>query len=85
MISFDRMRRSRWLTSRSAPKCVAEGLAEVDRSGRVEEVVDPVAGYVGAYVLSIEDILASAPGPPAGAGIELTDEEFDDFLRAARS
>lgn len=72
---------------------VAEGLAEVDRLGRlialdharVQEVVDPAAGFVGDYVVPLEEILASAPGPEPGAGIELTDDEFADFLRAARS
>ncbi len=72
---------------------VAEGVAEMDRLGRliglqharVEEVVDPAASFVGGYVVSLEEILATAPGPELGAGIELTDDEFADFLRAARS
>lgn len=32
--------------------------------------------------VSLEEILASAPGVEPGAGIELTDEEFDSFMAA---
>jgi hypothetical protein len=49
------------------------------------EVIDPADGLVGDYVVPLEEILASAPGPEPGSGIELTDQEFAAFLRAARS
>lgn len=71
----------------------AEGGATVDSAGRVvsldhatvHEVVDPGAPYIGPYVVSVNEILASAPGADMDGGLDLTDEEFDEFLRAARS
>lgn len=71
----------------------AEGDATVDSAGRVvsldnatvHEVVDPAAPYIGPYVVSVNEILASAPGADMDGGLDLTDEEFDEFLRAARS
>jgi hypothetical protein len=53
--------------------------------GEEQAVIDPADGLVGDYVVPLEEILASAPGLEPGAGIELTDEEFAAFLRAARS
>jgi hypothetical protein len=53
--------------------------------GKEQAVIDPTDGLVGDYVVPLEEILASAPGPEPGAGIQLTDDEFADFLRAARS
>lgn len=72
---------------------MAEGGATFNSAGRVvaldnvrvHEVVDPGAPYVGRYVVSVEEILTSAPGADMAGGLDLTDEEFEDFLRAARS
>lgn len=72
---------------------IAHGEGTVDASGRVvslsnvtiESVVDPAVAYLGGEVAKLDEILASAPGPDFGGGIALTDEEFDDFLRASHS
>jgi hypothetical protein len=72
---------------------MAEGGATFNSAGRVvaldnvkvHEVVDPGAPYVGRYVVTVEEILASAPGADMDGGLDLTDEEFEEFLRAARS
>lgn len=71
----------------------AEGRGVKDASGRlvmlenarVFAIADPTAPYLGGHVVSIDEILASAPGPVMGGGIDLTDDEFEAFLRAARS
>jgi hypothetical protein len=52
---------------------------------KVETVVDPGAALMDRSVAPIEMILASAPGPGPDGGIDLTDEEFAEFLKAARS
>ena len=51
---------------------------------RVRQVDDPGAEFLRHRVVSIEEILASAPGPDAEGGLDLTDEEFDGFVRAMR-
>jgi len=63
-------------TRNSAGRVVALG------NVRVHEVVDPGAPYVGRYVVPVEEILESAPGPDPDGGIDLTDEEMAAFLRA---
>ncbi len=71
---------------------VAEGEASRNPAGRVvilsdvrvHQVDDPGAEFLGHRVVSIEEILSSAPGPDIEGGLDLTDEEFDAFLRAMR-
>lgn len=50
----------------------------------VARVDDPARELESDEVLTIDEILASAPGPDADGGIDLTDDEFDAFLEAAR-
>ncbi|MDO3634693.1 hypothetical protein Q2100_02930 [Mycolicibacterium sp. KC 300] len=72
---------------------LAHGEGTINASGRlvalnnvtVEPVIDPASDFVGNGVSSLDEILASAPGPSFDGGIELTDDEFNFFLRAARS
>lgn len=72
---------------------IAEGTAILHASGRlvalesarVLPAEDPAAEFLGSRVVAPEEILASAPGPDFDGGIDLTDEEFEAFLRAARS
>ena len=71
----------------------AEGQGVADASGRVVAlenarvfaIADLAAACLDQRVVSVDEILASAPGPVLGGGINLTDEEFEAFLRAARS
>ena len=44
-----------------------------------------LAAHVDNGLIGLDEILASAPGPDADGGIDLTDEEFTVFLEAARS
>jgi len=72
---------------------MAHGTGILHASGRllaldsvqVEHVDDPAAEYLGSRVVPLAEILASAPGPDPDGGIDLTDEEFEAFLEAARS
>jgi hypothetical protein len=65
------------------------GAPELDMRGRltrihdatIEAAPEPLAGEVVPGVVSLEEILASAPGIEPG-GIELTEAEFDAFFEA---
>ncbi len=69
------------------------GVPERDSAGRltqlldatIEAASDPLRGSGLHEVMSVEDILASAPGPDIDGGIDLTDEEFAPFLEAVHS
>ena len=71
----------------------AEGRATFNAAGRlialedthVVSVDDPAAPYLDRAAVSIETILASAPGPDPEGVIDLDDEELAAFLRAATS
>lgn len=71
---------------------VAVGVPEYDADGGIAAIrnatISPAAdvsvtGLVPSGV-PIEEILASAPGPGLEHALDLTDEEFDSFLRAVR-
>lgn len=72
---------------------VAQGTGALASSGRlvslddatVHPAEDPAAGHLGHAVANLNEILASAPGPNADGGIDLTDEEFASFLEATRA
>ncbi len=51
----------------------------------IEPVDDPAAPYVNRKVSTLEVILASAPGPDPAGAIDLDEEEFAAFLKAATS
>ena len=57
---------------------------EVSTTTRDLEPLDDRAGeLVGEAVPTLDELLASAPGPDADHGIALSDEEFTSFLDAA--
>lgn len=72
---------------------VARGDAELHESGRlvvldnasISRVDDPAAEHLNRSVATLDEILAGAPGPDIDGGIDLTDDEFQAFLEAARS
>ncbi len=72
---------------------VARGEAVLHESGRlvvldnasISRVDDPAAEHMDRSVTTLDEILASAPGPDIDGGIDLTDDEFQAFLEAARS
>jgi hypothetical protein len=51
----------------------------------IERVDDPAATHLDNEVIGLDEILSSAPGPDIDGGLDLTDEEFAAFLKAARS
>lgn len=72
---------------------VARGDAVLHESGRlvvldnasISRADDPAAEHMDRSVTTLDEILASAPGPDIDGGIDLNDEEFQAFLEAARS
>lgn len=54
-------------------------------NARVLATGDPAAAFLSSHVVSLDEILASAPGPDPSGGLDLTDEEAAEFLRAIRS
>ncbi len=74
----------RWVMAEGDATSNSEGRVVVLEHARVHEVVDPGAPYVGRYVVPVEEILESAPGPDPYGGIDLTDDEMAAFLRAIR-
>ncbi|WP_102145413.1 hypothetical protein [Mycobacterium sp. QGD 101] len=74
-----------WVIAEGQAVNHASGRLVALESARVLPAADPAAEYLGPRVVAVDEILASAPGPDIGGGIDLTDEEFEAFLRAARS
>jgi hypothetical protein len=50
----------------------------------VELVHDPVRDLVNDEMVTIDQLIASAPGPDPRGGFDLTDDEFASFLEVAR-
>ena len=70
---------------------VAAGVPEYDSDGELVSIrnasISAAAVTASALVLSaapIEQILASAPGPDQERGLDLSDGDFESFLRAVR-
>jgi hypothetical protein len=74
-----------WVVARGDAVMHGSGRLVVLDNASVSPVDDPAAEHVGASVTTIDEILASAPGPDIDGGIDLTDDEFTAFLEAARS
>ena len=73
-----------WVTAEGLATRSASGRVKILDAARVLETVDPAAEFLGDHNMSIEEILASAPGPDLDGGIELTDEEWAAFREAIR-
>jgi hypothetical protein len=71
---------------------IVTGSPELDARGRLAQIhdaaivaaPDPLGWAVVPGVVSLDEILRSAPGPDPEGGIDLNDEEFASFLEAAR-
>lgn len=69
---------------------IARGSPVVDAGGRRTHIHEASVEVAPEFVersrlhevVSLDEILASAPGPDPDGGIELTDDEFDDFWAA---
>ncbi|OBF18533.1 hypothetical protein [Mycobacterium sp. ACS4331] len=75
----------RWVTAEGDAVLARTGRVVALDHARVHETGDPAAEFLGSRVVSIEEILASAPGPDPTGGLDLTDEEAAEFLRVIRS
>lgn len=74
-----------WVVARGTSALLPSGrLVALDKV-TIERVDDPAAEHLDGTVLGLDEILASVPGPDPDGGIDLTEEEFTAFLRAARS
>lgn len=74
-----------WVVAQGTGIQHASGRLVALQNARVLPADDPAADYVGPKVVTLEEILASAPGPDPNGGLDLTDDEFASFLEAARS
>lgn len=74
-----------WVAATGRATLTAAGRLVALEDARVEEVEDPGAPYTDRAVVTIETILASAPGPDPAGAIDLDEEELAAFLRAATS
>ncbi|MDY0912757.1 hypothetical protein [Rathayibacter festucae] len=70
---------------------IAVGVPEYDSDGELVSIrnvsisaADVLADAPVPSAVPIEQILASAPGPDAERGLDLTDDDVDSFLRAIR-
>jgi len=73
-----------WVTAMGEATLADGQLVALSRVS-IHEVGDPARGLLHAPVASLDELLESAPGPEAGTGIDLSDEEFRVFLEAARA
>ncbi|OBF49250.1 hypothetical protein [Mycolicibacterium monacense] len=74
-----------WVTAEGDATLSPSGRVVALNHARVRETGDPAAEFLGSRVVPLDEILASAPGPDPNGGIDLTDEEAAEFLRAIRS
>lgn len=73
-------------------RVVVSGIASRDSRGLLTQIIDstiiaapdPVGTAAVTDNISLEDILDSVSGPDPDDGIDLTEEEFDAFITAAR-
>lgn len=65
-----------------SPERDARGALTHIHDATVDAAPDPLGGAVGPDVVSLDEILRSAPGPEPSGGIDLTDEEYASFLAA---
>jgi hypothetical protein len=73
-----------YVTVTGAPERDARGRLTHIHDAAVVAAPDSLGGSVVPTAVSLDEILASAPGPDIDGGIELTDEEFAAFLEAVR-
>jgi hypothetical protein len=74
-----------WVVARGEAVVLESGRLVVLDNASVSAVDDPATEHMGGSVTTLDEILASAPGPDIDGGIDLTDDEFEAFLQAARS
>jgi len=72
-----------WVIAEGDGVFLADGLVALDNAG-ITLVDDPAKGLEHDDLVTLEDLLAGAPGPDPSGGIDLSDDEFAAFLEAAR-
>ncbi|UNX55652.1 hypothetical protein MF406_05240 [Georgenia sp. TF02-10] len=73
----------RWVIATGRGIRASDRIVALDNAS-ISPVDDPALDFENHEVLTIDEILASTPGPDPAGGIELTDDEFVAFLEAAR-
>ena len=71
-----------YVTAVGSPTHNYEGRLTEIIGATIEAAPDPLDGVGISDPVSLDDILASAPGPDPGGGLQLTDEEAEAFLDA---
>ncbi|AKS33212.1 hypothetical protein [Mycolicibacterium goodii] len=74
-----------WVTAEGVAALSSTGRVVALTNARVYQTDDPAAAFLGSRVVPLDEILARAPGPDPNGGLDLTDEEAAEFLRAIRS
>ena len=74
-----------WVVAQGIGIQHASGRLVALQNARVLPADDPAADYVGRKVVTLEEILASAPGPDPSGGLDLSEDEAIAFLKALRS
>lgn len=74
-----------WVAATGRARFSSAGEIVALEGAEIEAVDDPAAPYVSRELSTLEAILASAPGPDPAGAIDLDEEEFAAFLRAATS
>ena len=72
-----------WVVATGEGILVSGRLVALDNVS-IEWLDDPARELGRDAVLTLEELLESAPGPEPDDGIDLTDDEFASFLEAAR-
>lgn len=73
-----------YVTVTGAPELDTRGRLTHINDATIDSAPDPLSGAVMPDVVSLDEILRSAPGPDPNGGIDLTDEEYASFLEAMR-
>lgn len=73
-----------WVSATGEGVFASDGRLVVLDNAVVEFLHDPAEDLVDRETMTIERLLATAPGPDPRGGIDLTDDEFVSFLEAAR-
>jgi hypothetical protein len=74
-----------WVAATGRATLSAVGRLVALEEARVEAVQDPAAPYIERTAVSVETLLAGAPGPDPAGALDLDEDEFAAFLEAARS
>lgn len=73
----------KWVIATGGGVLASHRLVALDNAS-ITLLDDPAINIADEEILTLAEILESAPGPNPGGGLDLADEEFTAFLKAAR-